>query len=131
MNIKELQIGNWVQHNGKAKRVCCVDARMDGVCFDDDEFIFYDGERVEPIAIDPAILTSNNVTREERGNVLKHPTYPLEKWLVHTTFRDTWLWFNGYSQEWHLHDCNGQPLKYVHQLQNALQLCRIDKDINL
>ena len=131
MNIKELQIGNWVAYYDSHSRICCIDARFNNVILDFDKTYCIDAPYIKPIAIAPAILLHNKITREERGEVLKHPTYPLEKWLIHTTFRDTWLWFNGYSQEWHLHDCNGQPLKYVHQLQNALQLNGINKDINL
>lgn len=131
MNIKELQIGNWVTAHNRSQRIMCIDIRCDAVCFESDQTVFTDAPFVEPIKITPAILCHNGISIEERGEVLKHKSYPLEKWLIHTTFKDTWLWFNGYSQQWHLHDCNGQQIEYVHQLQNALQLCKIDKEIIL
>lgn len=130
MNIKELQIGNWVRHNGKAKRVHCIDFRNDGVCFDEDPYEFYDCERVEPVAITTDILARNGFTEEIRDECFGWWTCDGVT-LEYTGDSRHYDGYWGFSANSDDSDVCLIVMHNVHQLQNALKLCGFDQDINL
>ena len=92
-------------------------------------------DMVFPIPLTPEILEKNDITLLEVGDdgASTPPKYRnrYEKWLVHTQWRDTYLWFDRRKNEYHFHNMNGAMFTCVHQLQHALRLCGIDKEITL
>jgi hypothetical protein len=77
--------------------------------------------QMSPIPIMPEILEANGI----------HKTYEDDKYAI---FRGDGLWAVKYSDgDWELSTppvCR-VDIKYVHQLQHALRLAEVDKEINL
>ena len=126
MKATELMIGDWVQYN-------CDDCKGKPTkieAFDFNALQFFD-----PIQITSEILEKNGITLLEVGD--NGPSTPkkylnrFEKWFIHTTWKDTFLWFDRYTKEYHLHNMSGAEFKYVHELQHALRLCGIKEEIVL
>lgn len=88
-----------------------------------------------PIPITPEIFEENGIKLLEVGDngVATPAKYRnrFEKWEIHTQWKDTYLWYDRQAKYWHLHDMGAARLYYVHELQHALKLCGIDKEITL
>lgn len=122
MKANELMIGNWVKCGRRYMKVTQLAEDMD--CDD-----------IEPIPLAPEILEKNGIKLEEVGDngVLTSPKWRnrFEKWVLRTLWRDTFIWYDRTAKYWHLQDMGAAKLLYVHQLQNALRLCGIEKEIEL
>ena len=83
-------------------------------------------DEVRPINITNAILEANGITLLEVGD--NGPATPkkhlnrYEKWFIHTTWKDTFLWYDRMADHWHLQDMSGARFHHVHELQHALRL---------
>lgn len=125
ININELSIGDWVEIQGVVKRIDYLYGK-NNVC---DVPI----ELVHPIPLTPAILEKNGWLPPRKAIKL-----------------DTWWWTNGvdkaieayeYGGEWYFtiieqkeiqyRNRVGIGLKYVHQLQHALRLAGVEKEIEV
>lgn len=130
MKANELMIGDFLRYKqdfphthlqGKLVKVCGIDGRVDVRTIDDG--IFHDSEHpdwLEPIPITPEILEKNGFGDEEMsddnyGNEIQIDL-SLDEW---THEEETGAIISGY----------GKKIKYVHELQNALRLCGIEKEI--
>jgi len=126
MKANELMIGDWVFCEGQPipSNVTIQSIAEDGVWFMGDKV---EGaatfDRIFPIPLTPEILEKNgfsfqNWWRIENGN----PTIYLAEhygswWLYQDDYLDTREYF--------------AKIKYVHELQHALRLCGIDKEITI
>lgn len=126
LKTTDLPVGSWIRYKGKVYIVASVIistrdytprvALMDQYysCFG---HVLFDD--LEPIHITPEILEANGI----------HRTYRDDKYAI---FRGDGLWAIEYSDgDWEL---SIPPvcriyIKYVHQLQQALRLAGIDKEI--
>lgn len=122
VDIKELAVGNWVRFPHGIDKIdeLCMWANSAATATNRPVSV----ENLEPIAITPEILEKNG-------------------WVAHgsNTFRH-FLYADGYdpiidlmniNDHWKL-DIDGLfiwEIHFVHQLQNALTLCGIDKEIEL
>lgn len=134
MDAKELMIGDWVSHNGIRNRIAPADLIPDV----HKKWL----EEAQPIPITHEILEKNGfyVKREFNGGVIEE-TCSLDKtsWVSFTMygFRAGWLceWARiGCRLHIYNIDKNNEfcgTVKYVHELQHALRLCGIEKDIEL
>lgn len=134
MEAKDLMIGDWVcydkpnnyytqvneickTNDGEESYIKCIRSQKDsnypGI---KDSF---NTEILHPIPLTPEILEKNGWVNEHFG------TQRQEWWLDKTKFPIV-----RYSVNDTLHH-NGIVLKFVHQLQHALKLCGIDKEIEL
>ena len=120
LNCKSLMVGDWVYntHNQKPEQVCEILERMVMLDYND----MYEYDEIEPIPLTPEILEKNG--------------------FIHYT--DFYMWkeeslepihLDNYDEDgWRLRiNCDNIPCecKYVHQLQHALRLCGIKKEIVL
>ena len=108
MNAKDFMLGDWV----KAKR-----NKPFQIGVIDPDFMYWD--EVDPVPLTKDILWDN--FPDTLGNVY-------------------WLWDDGKSndeEDWYEFSISGKNVKvnmtirYVHELQHALRLCGIDKEIEL
>ena len=92
-------------------------------------------EHIQPIPLTPEILQANGIQLVEVGdNGISTPAKfrnRFEKWAIRTEWRDTWLWYDRTTKRYNLHDMNGAQFTMVHELQHALHLAGIQKDIAL
>ena len=123
MKATDLIIGDWVQVPSLIDNVehydawCKVkqlrDCDLDVIGFKELKY-----DEIVPIPLTPEILEKNGWECEYFGK-------RQEWWLDKTKFPIV-----GYSTNDTLHH-NGIVLKYVHELQHALKLCKIEKEIVL
>lgn len=141
INIKELSIGNWVynKHHSKAIQITPFDffahTHRDGEQYLIGSPNLVSGKDFEPIPISPEILEKNGFEKREFINEVNCKE---EYWiycddyysLVISEINDRLYKVEHHSEE--LINLIGQLyISYVHQLQNALTLCGINKEIEL
>lgn len=140
MNAKELMIGDWVYCEGQPTpdNVKIQSIHEDGVWFQGKEFegaASYD--RIFPIPITPEILEKNGFTYcKSDGGFYLYTTISYGNWDVDVVlfdvtdeYRNNQLHISSPDDSYiaiHLMECN-----HVHELQHALRLCGIKKEISL
>ena len=141
MKKEELMIGDWVYntHNRQAEQVQEIGSGLVMLDYND----LYEYDEIEPIALTAEILEQNgfglNETREDT---------PRYVWFGESNRNDTIVSVSFYEPPVHgvkaltkidtdcshgcgvnnVHNCD---IEYVHELQHALRLCGIEKDIKL
>lgn len=120
MNANELMLGNWVKYHGVTVRVVEISERsvgfMSGGAYDIDK-----PENLMPIPLTRDILVNNGF-----GSYLSDDCYGeeievhlgLDEWEVEDDYGDAVTAF-------------GKNIIHVHELQNALRNCDIEKEIVL
>lgn len=131
MKPNELMIGDWVVYNGDIEytdpiRIEGIDIM--GVCITSDrDDVGFDG--IQPIPLTEEILKKNGFGYKEEDDYLSHYYLGDKCYLsnpdlhIGTSNKGVyWLnyWYNAIY-----------GIKYVHQLQHALQLCGIGNEIEL
>lgn len=124
LNCKSLMIGDWVVYNGDVEytdpiRVEGMDIATDMLITSDREDVGFDG--VEPIPLTLKILDKNGFRAGIYGNIVM-----MEKGVSFSLIK-------GYEGDFWW-TCRGEPIvkiKFVHELQHALRLCGIKKEIKL
>ncbi len=120
MKSKELMIGDWVEYDQYITTVRNLSDKivLSGCVGRLDE--------VRPVPITPEILKANGITLKEVGD--NGPATPprdrnrLEKWMIHTTWKDVKLWYDRLTMCWHLQDMTAAQFQHVHELQHALRM---------
>lgn len=126
-------LGNWVEYatglNGESRS-----NPMYVIAIDEDEALLnFDGNEADPLVIEDKDLLGIPITKEilERNGIKlvevgdngiatpKRFLNRYEKWMIHTTWRDDFIWFDRIAKRWKLHGLNSISLDYVHELQNA------------
>ncbi len=129
MKANELMIGDWVKSRGKIEQVTSV---YDGfICtdsFEDSHDYYFD-----PIPLTPEILEKNGFVYKELKGVGDK-----EIWRIEDDYYDIDIYEWSDSIWIFRYDCTEMSLphtqvtmSYVHELQHALRLCGIEKDIVL
>lgn len=132
-------IGDWVFCDGKCYQIAEIGGM---VCLDAEKEIFASLEDITPIPITPEILEKNGFKPDGSGQIsyclltpfgiegLRYSIYvglrqkTIEVHAAHTVLKkDNWRKVN----KTYLEVCG----PYVHELQHALKLCGIDKEIKL
>lgn len=133
MKTIELMIGDWVMLNPDLKEYydfagnpCQVIGLNDGegaikIDYDNGKYFWTDAEDdIEPILLTPEILEKNGFTRY--GQVFAN----LQQWVGEFGDKRKSLFQDVLTGEWEINDV---WIDYVHELQHALKLCRIDKEL--
>lgn len=117
MKANKLIIGDWVLINGTPRRVQAVDGVDDEIMADYELYTlaedrYHSEDKVDGVPLTPEILEKNFPTAEELA------WWPVEDGL-HCESRNTEdIMVSG-------------VFRFVHQLQNALRLCGIEKEITI
>ena len=122
LKISDLSVGDWVRYRDREWEVCSIYQFTEEVgLFRKDSQICESIDDIHPIPITAEVLENNEV----------HKTYEDDDYAI---FRGDGLWVVKYSDgDWELSTppvCR-VDIKYVHQLQHALRLAGLDKEINL
>ena len=128
MKVKFLQIGDYVNYRGQIIKVTSLYDKggSNEVGWSDKESVWVNADNVEPIPLTPEIL-------EKNGFVLKEEEKGMYGVVVATYYTRDDVPFEVF--------CDGEPfaiwfkdpvnIKDVHQLQHAMRLCGINKEIVL
>lgn len=135
MKIEELMIGDYITFRDVQNDSYCPKVKVCGL-IDDDVYASIDGDPVldivDPddiagIPLTPEILEKNGFTKSEKFDVWKiiSDDYELRitPWRVAVIFLDE----DGSDKE----EFSAPRPKYVNELQHALRLCGIEKEINV
>ena len=119
MRAEDLMIGDWVCYKGINNKIAIADFGID------DAHTTWRSE-IEPIPLTQKILKDSGFGYIEEDNEITHfylgdPNY-CENMNLHIGNRGKFFWLNTYS------DCI-HGIKFVHELQHALKISNINKDI--
>jgi len=121
MKAKELMIGDWVYntHNRKPEQVCEIRERMVMLDYND----LYDYDEIEPISLTPEILEKNGFEKEWDEDIMLMVCdgVVVEVGDNYKRYEDGKMYLRRVLA----------PLCYVHQLQHAMRICGIEKEIIL
>lgn len=125
MEARDLMMGDWVDYNGTYQQVEEVDGFFNQVYLTLDEDVHC--HDISPIPITHEILLANGFTyKPQMGYVSSDGRIILDDR------------FPNYPRKWHAHIDNEDyqsiascDLDYLHQLQNLLRICNIEKEWKL
>ena len=127
LKAKDLMIGDWVKVNGKCIQVENVYKDMINytpyIPYAQEEY-FIEGKDITPIPLTAEVLKENNFEKHYDGDIIVY-THPqgiiIEMGINYKLFDDGRFYVRGIQHR----------LYYVHELQHALRLCGVDKEIVL
>lgn len=132
MRIDELSVGDWVRYRDREWQVCSLYQFTEevGLWRKDSQFCETITD-IQPIPITPEILEKNGFVDYEVG----------KGWYVLNVADDLRVWLHRNSHDWTFQLMKWSPLstheigkvfiKHTHQLQHALRLARVGKEIVL
>lgn len=140
MKVTDLMLNDLVLYRGEVARVISISLNGEVSLLVDGHIVarFVCADELSPIPITPEILEKNGFKNDfyEEESVADYHTIRLEGYsLKHKIGKiDGYLvtWCNGgVNVTTDLHGCVQKDISYVHELQHALKLCKIDKEITL
>ena len=120
MKANELMLGDLVLCDGKPYRIAEIGGM---VCLDYEKELFAALEDIEPIPLTAEILGKNKFSKSRLMGEQRHFTYYLAPSVSLLAIYDA-------DFSLHIGD-SARYIKYVHELQHALRLCGIEKEIEL
>lgn len=127
MKVNELTVGDWVSYHGIANKIAPAD-----FCYNHKEWI----DKIEPISITAEILEKNGFVANK--HVYPYPYYEYinneDKLKVgfafpqgnRTSYKEPWVYIDSeHAFAEHL------PCMFLHQLQQVMRFCGINKEIEL
>lgn len=119
MERNSLMIGDWVYntHNSQPEQVCEIGSGLVMLNYND----LYEYDEIEPIPLTDEILRNNGFEYFHKNYASISREHPFMLRL------DKWPDENGFGGVWTI--CDIIDIRYVHQLQHALRLCGIDKEL--
>jgi len=132
MKLNELMVGDWVyihEPECKGHRIDAID-ELDGQVGADGEV--YDECDIRPIPLTEDILAKNGFKKQEDVNEWSYYKSKDGKgqYMILWSMDYNYLEIGSYTEEFGEFNRMG-IMRYVHQLQHALRLCGIDKEIEL
>lgn len=138
MKAIELMVGNWVLINGTPRKIQAVDGVDDEIMADDELYTlaedrYHSEDKVEGVPITPEILEKNGFLKRA-GEIWEYDIFLEDKKFVsmivwrrdyatpNLSVRSFTLQYGSYSR---------RNVNYVHELQLALRLCGIEKEITI
>lgn len=124
MKAEELMIGDWVHYRGTNIQVTSLYDKggSNEIGWSDKERVWVNADNVEPIPLTAEILEKNGFIKSEEDQIL----------MGGIGFA---IIYGGYKRleedKFLKYGDNIYPTRYVHQLQHALRLCGINKEIVL
>lgn len=140
LNSKSLMIGDWVLYDGEPNIITEVSEIIHGeatVCFVGNNYMANIDE-IKPIPITSEILKRNGFgsLTDEMFSACETETYSNQELKIYLShigceYNPVQLVvYMGYEPQERV-VLRMMPCQYVHELQHALRLCKIDKDIKL
>lgn len=128
MKEKELMIGDYIQVNGEVCKIISVSYFDIGISDSKEDFYNEHIDNIKPIPLTPEILERNGFVKQAYDGWLISENNGRRLIEYHTDSFDGLLIIN-YAEE--PYPKISIKLMYVHELQHALRLCGINKEIKL
>lgn len=130
MKATEVMLNDLVMCNKKVCKVCSIEGVMVLVSFKDGEKLTIE-DNIEPIPLTAEILEKNGFEKQGfDGWLLEFGTYAESGHILwRTDYGEPHLLIESYSSKHG--DFRSFGICYVHELQHALKLCGIEKEIIL
>ena len=133
MKATELMISDWVNSDFGIFQI----REIFDDCFRDDRGNDYEFDCIHPILLTGEILKSNGFELVEIGD--NGPSTPkanvnrYEKWECKTAFQTFYLIYDRRAKKYSLNAFSNHIINitYVHELQNAMRVCGVEKEIEL
>lgn len=143
MKTQQLMLGDWVSHNGTPKTVDVIWGKE--VSLDDPTKVWgsiytdkFNEDEIEPIPLTPEILKKNGFTGGEykswTGDVWYLEEEGFRKIGLTMSRKESTLWGEKIKPLYPDsigHNFSVPNIKFVHELQHALRLCGINKEIKI
>lgn len=137
MKEEDLMIGDWVLHEGRAIKVEALRKRKIGYRKTKDKVTWLIRGQFQPITLTPEILEKNGFN-DSTFEAQKRERFVALCKEYQINYYFTSNWFSIYKNagvndsDYPIFICAFQErIKYIHELQHALKLCKIDKQIVL
>lgn len=150
MKASELMIGDWVSIDEPDRYAGAV-GQIHSLIYHNEEdnvyfYVFIQGKfgyltkdvcsaDIRPIPITHEIIKANGFELTDIGdNGPGTPRININRYERHdckTKWYDITMWYDRNRKTWCLHGMNGIILRYVHELQHALHICGIEKEIKV
>jgi hypothetical protein len=118
IKINDLSVGDWVMYEGNHRKVALIDG-VNGLVKFSLSPNFVGTGAIEPIPITPEILEKNGFV--ENG----------DRWYNADAYMELEQYKDGWDRTINCGEYSVYFIKHVHQLQNAMRLAGIDKEIEL
>lgn len=130
LNCRTFMIGDWVIYNGKPIKVenVCEDFinYSPDIPYVQEEF-YIEQDELEPIPLTEEILEKNGIKRSSYdGKIYGKYFSEDEHGRLEISVNGDDIWWSINCEEYHI-----LKLNFVHELQHALRLCGINKEIEL
>lgn len=131
LKISDLSVGDWVGYKGEECTVASIYMAAEG--YPHEVALTYQGiccgcayiDHLDPIPITAEILEKNGFERSTSQFIVYHTD---KVWISYDKPSETWsvtMYINDFTSNLHAN------IVYIHQLQHALRLAGVDKEINL
>ena len=129
--ISDLSVGDWVRYNGKEYTIASIYMAAEG--YPHEAELTYQGiscgcvyiGHLQPIPITAEILEKNGFKRSTSQFIVYHTD---KVWISYDKPSETWsvtMYINDNTSNLHAN------ILHIHELQHALRLAGVDKEINL
>ena len=133
MKVTELMIGDWVNSDFGIFQI----KEIFDDCVRDERGNDYEFDCISPILLTGEILKNNGFELVDIGD--NGPATPkvnfnrYEKWECKTMFQDSYLSYDRRAKNCSLNAFGNHisQIRYVHELQNAMRVCGVKKEIEL
>ena len=136
MEVSELMVRNYVSLHDKVIQITCVDETYDTVNYFDSEAegeLTVSVKDIEPIQITEEYLKNNGFENVFRGRY-RYEDGNSSVVEISTVKGDVkWVRISRYDEDYEdtKANCSYYDIQYFHELQNAMKICKINKDIEL
>lgn len=131
IDVKELQIGDWVLYTefGKNKPTQVEDIESSGRVWLKGENEYTTNTYIDPIPLTEEIIEKNDIN--EVGQNLRWIIVESEQTEFKKREETIYIHTYRYNNDTYVETGVLLPIRYVHELQHVLRVCKIDKEIVL
>jgi len=133
MNVKSLQIGDYVNYRGQIIKVTSLYDKggSNEVGWSDKESVWVNAYNVEPIPLTTEILEKNGFEKQFGNFIYENDDENLMIEFYPKNINYTNGCYDYIDIEKGCVTITEMPIEFVHELQHALRLCGIDKEFEL
>ena len=134
MKANELMIGDYVNYRGQIIKVTSLYDKggSNEIGWSDKESVWVNGRCIEPIPLTPEILEKNGFEKQQFGNfIYENDDVNLRIEFYPKNINYTNGCYDYIDIEKGCVTITEMPIEFVHELQHALRLCEIEKEIVL